>query len=90
VSGATILQDVLTQVEPSTDGAPLGTVSVRVDEADPRLGDGASLDMPRRTASGDVVPAPRSSCAMGLEIAKLLLSSSPGPLSLPVNWGVSG
>jgi hypothetical protein len=96
-SGATLIQGVPTQVELVADNTPLRTDNVEADGEDPRLDDnagglchnlvvqGASPSMVECTASGDMVPAPRSMGVEGPWVAILLLPGSPNSPSPPVN-----
>jgi hypothetical protein len=84
-------------VEPDTDDAPLGTVSIGLDDVDSRSGDnakslhrdlvvhGASPGAPKHTSLGDTVLAPGFLGAIGPGVARLLLPSSPGSPSPPIN-----
>jgi hypothetical protein len=104
-SGTTPLQGLPARVEPDADDAPLCTISVGVDGADPWPGDdarslrcdlvlhGASPSTPRHTVLSDVVPAPGFLGATSPGVARLLLSSSlSSPSVMPQNfnfWNVT-
>jgi hypothetical protein len=76
---------------PGVDGVSLGAVDIKVDGVGLRLRDdaecslhdlvtyGANLGMPGSTASGDAIPAPRSSGAMGLGAVRLPLLVARSP-----------
>jgi hypothetical protein len=86
-------------VELGPDGAPLGTINVEANGADPWLGDGAGsplhdlvvcgcgLGMPGRTKSDDAVPAPGSLGTVHPGITGLLLPGPPGSSSPSIDYG---
>jgi hypothetical protein len=98
-SDAAPLQGVPTQAEPGADDVPLGAISIEADGVGPPLGDnvgspcrdllvrGIDSSTPGQTTSGDTIPAPKSSGAMGLGLIGLLLSGYPDNSFLPVNLG---
>jgi hypothetical protein len=89
----------LPEVEPSVDDTPLGAISTKVDGAGPQPSDdagspcrdlvvrGIDSSMLGHTTLGNMVPAPGSSGAVGLGVARLLLLGYPDSLFSPVNWG---
>jgi hypothetical protein len=98
-SDATLLHGVPTRVAPGADDAPLGAISIEADRAGPQLGNdvrsphrdlvvrGTNSGTFGHTTPGDTVPTPRSSGAMGLRVAELLLPGYPSSLFPPINWG---
>jgi hypothetical protein len=88
-----------TRVEPSADDAPLGTICVGLDGADPQPGDDAGIPCrdlvvwgtdsgtPGHTTPGNTVSTPGSSGAMGLGVAGLLLLGYPGSSFSHINSG---
>jgi hypothetical protein len=85
------------RVELDADDAPLGAISVRVDEANPQLDDvarslchdfvvhDASPETPGRTATGDAGLAPSFIGVTDPGVAGLLLLDSHGSPSPPVS-----
>jgi hypothetical protein len=85
--------------ELSSDNVSLGTDSVMVDGAEPRLADNtrsslcelvahcAILGMPMCTTPGDAILAPESSGDVVSRITRLLLQGPAGSSSPPIDWG---
>jgi hypothetical protein len=96
-SGTSLLQGVLALVETGADDAPLGTVNIEADEADPRPSDdgrsphcdlvvrGTDSGMPGHTTPNDTVLVPGSSGTMGLGVSGLLLMGYPSSPFSPIN-----
>jgi hypothetical protein len=85
-SGATPLQGMPARVEPNVDDVPLGAISIDANRVESMV-HGASPGTPGHTAPRDTVSAPGFPVAVGLGVARLLLSKSPRTLCPPINWG---